>query len=66
MSEVLASLNLSTCGSFMCNFNLPILTCPIYAHLDSIESDDQGEIENIMNASHTEFIAEDETIICNQ
>ena len=32
----------------------------IFALLDSIESDDEGDIENIMNDSDTEFVAEDE------
>ena len=31
--------------------------------LDSIESDDEGDIENIMNDSDTEFVAEDESVI---
>ena len=37
----------------------------IYALLDSTESDDQGDIENIMNDSGTEFKAEDESTISN-
>lgn len=35
----------------------------IYAPLDSIESDDEGKIENVMNDSDSEFVAEDETVI---
>ena len=35
----------------------------IFALLDSIESDDEGDIENIMNDSHTKFVAEDESVI---
>ena len=35
----------------------------IFALLDSIESDDEGDIENIMNDSDTEFVAEDESVI---
>ena len=35
----------------------------IFALLDSIESDDEGEIENIMYDSDTEFVAEDESVI---
>ena len=35
----------------------------IFALLDSIESDDEGDIENIMNGSDTEFVAEDESVI---
>ena len=31
--------------------------------LDSTESDDDGDIENIMNDSDTEFVAEDESVI---
>ena len=31
--------------------------------LDSIESDDEGDIENVMNDSDTEFVAEDESLI---
>ena len=31
--------------------------------LDPIESDDEGDIENIMNDSDTEFVAEDESVI---
>ena len=32
----------------------------IFALLGSIENDDEGDIENIMNDSDTEFVAEDE------
>ena len=32
----------------------------IFALLDSVESDDKGDIENIMNDSDTEFVVEDE------
>ena len=35
----------------------------IFALLDSIESDDKGDIENIMNDFDTEFVAEDELVI---
>ena len=35
----------------------------IFALLDSIESDDENDIENIMNDSDTEFVAEDESAI---
>ena len=35
----------------------------ILALLDSTESDDEGGIENIMNDSHTEFVAKDESVI---
>ena len=35
----------------------------IFALLNSIESDDEGDIENIMNDSDTEFVAEDESVI---
>ena len=31
--------------------------------LDSIESEDEGDIENIMNHSDTEFVDEDESVI---
>ena len=35
----------------------------MFALLDSIESDDKGIIEKIMNDSDTEFVAEDESVI---
>ena len=35
----------------------------IFASLDSIESDDEGDIENLMNDSDTEFAAEVESVI---
>ena len=35
----------------------------IFVLLDSIESDDEEDIENIMNDSNTEFVAEDESLI---
>ena len=35
----------------------------LFALLDSIESDDEGDIENIMNDSGTQFVAEDESVI---
>ena len=35
----------------------------IFALLDSIESDDEGDIENIMNDSETKFVPEDESAI---
>ena len=35
----------------------------IFALLDSNESDDEGDIENIMNNSDAEFAAEDESVI---
>ena len=31
--------------------------------LDSVESDDEGDLENIMNDSNTEFVVEDESVI---
>ena len=39
------------------------LVVKFFALLDSIESDDEGDIENIMNDSDTEFVAEDESVI---
>ena len=45
-------------------FNIESLSSrDIFALLDSTEGDDQGDIENIMNDSDTEFVAEDESII---
>ena len=35
----------------------------IFALLDSTKSDNEGDIENIMNDSDTEFVAEDESVI---
>ena len=35
----------------------------IFALLDSIESDDEGDIENIKNYPDNEFVAEDESVI---
>ena len=35
----------------------------IIALLDSIESEDEGDIENIMNHSDTEFVDEAESVI---
>ena len=35
----------------------------IFALLDSIESDNEGDIENIRNDSDTEFVAEDKSVI---
>ena len=35
----------------------------IFVLLDSIESDDEGDIGNIMNDPDTEFVAEDESVI---
>ena len=35
----------------------------IFALLDSIESDDEGNIANIINDSNTEFVVEDESAI---
>ena len=35
----------------------------IFALLDSMESDNEGDIENIRNDSDTEFVAEDESVI---
>ena len=35
----------------------------IFALLDSNESDDEGDSENIMNNSDAEFAAEDESVI---
>ena len=34
----------------------------IFALLDSTESDDEGDIENIMNDSDTKFVTEDESV----
>ena len=34
----------------------------IYANLDSIESDEEEEIENLMNGSDTEFVTEGGTV----
>ena len=42
------------------NERLP--SCDIFALLDSIESDDEGDIENIMNDFDTEFVAEDQSV----
>ena len=38
-------------------------TGDIFALLDSIESDDEGNIANIINDSNTEFVVEDESAI---
>ena len=35
----------------------------IFALIDSIKSDDEGDIENIMNDSDTGFVAEDDSVI---
>ena len=35
----------------------------IFALIDSIKSDDEGDIENIMNDSDTDFVAEDDSVI---
>ena len=35
----------------------------IFALLDSNESHDEGDIENLMNDFDTEFVAEDESVI---
>lgn len=35
----------------------------IDAPLDSVESNDEEEIENLMNYSETEFVTEDNTVI---
>ena len=35
----------------------------IFAFLDSVESDDEGDIENIINGSDTEFVAEDDSVL---
>ena len=35
----------------------------IFALIDSIEGDDGGDVENTMNDSDTEFVAEDESVI---
>ena len=35
----------------------------VFALLDSMESDAEGDLENIMNDSDTEFVAEDESVI---
>ena len=42
------------------NERLP--SCDTFALLDSIESDDEGDIENIMNDFDTEFVAEDQSV----
>ena len=48
----------------MDNVNIERLSSSdIFALLDSIESDDEGDIENIMNNSDREFAAEDESVI---
>ena len=48
----------------MDNVNIERLSSgDIFALLDSIESDDEGDIENIMNNSDREFAAEDESVI---
>ena len=45
-------------------FNIEKLSSgDIFALLDSIESDDEGDIENIMNDAHTEFVAENKSVI---
>ena len=35
----------------------------IFALLDSIKSDDEGDIGNILNDSDTKFVAEDQSVI---
>ena len=40
-----------------------IFSGDIFALLDSVESDDEGDIEHIMNDSDTEFIGEDKSLI---
>ena len=35
----------------------------IFALLDSVESNGEGDTENIMNNSDTEFVAESESVI---
>ena len=35
----------------------------VFALLDSIQSGDEGDIENIMNDFDTEFVAEDESLL---
>ena len=35
----------------------------IFAFLDSIKNDDEGDIKKIMNDSDTDFVAEDESVI---
>ena len=37
-------------------------SCDIFALFDSIESDDEGDTENIMNDFDTEFVVEDESV----
>ena len=37
----------------------------IFALIDSIKSDDEGDIENTMNDSDTDFVAEDDSVISN-
>ena len=34
-----------------------------FAFLDSVESDDEGDIDNIINGSDTEFVAEDGSVL---
>ena len=45
-------------------FNIERLSSgDIFALLDSIENNNEGDIENIMNDSDTEFVVEDESVI---
>ena len=43
--------------------NMSLSSGDIFALLDSIESDDEGDIENIMNDSDAEIAAEDKSVI---
>ena len=43
--------------------NMSLSSGDIFALLDSIESDDEGDIENIMNDSDAETVAEDKSVI---
>ena len=40
-----------------------LFSCDILALLNSIQSDDKGDIENTTNISDTEFVGEDESVI---
>ena len=43
--------------------NMSLSSGDIFALLDSIESDDEGDIENIMNDSDAEIVDEDKSVI---
>ena len=40
-----------------------LFSCDILALLNSIQSDDKGDIENTTNISDTKFVGEDESVI---